>query len=108
MRLAPVQAYDEFWQRPIEKDPFEVPLEEKIAAARGATSAAMQKTHGVLFATAQAGFKHEWKFLATSEGSFIEQVLLLRDCGASATARTGGQVKTRTYSRAARRAATSS
>ena len=33
VQLAPVPAYDEFWQVPIEKDPWEVPLEEKDRAA---------------------------------------------------------------------------
>ena len=37
--------------------------------------------------------------LATSEGSYIEQVFHFSNCSASATARTGTQVKTRNYER---------
>ena len=55
----------------------------------------MQKNKGVLFATAQVSFTHDWKFLATSEGSFIEQVFFYTSCGTTATARHQGQVKTR-------------
>ncbi|MCL4811032.1 MAG: TldD/PmbA family protein [Vicinamibacteraceae bacterium] len=95
--LAPVPAYDDVWQTPIERDPFEVPLEEKIAML-AEVSLALKKNPGVLFGSAQAGFKHEWKFLATSEGSFIEQDLRYATCRCSATARHQGQVKTRTYS----------
>ena len=106
VRLAPVEKYDEFWQMPFEKDPWTVPLEEKVELLRSVTGG-IQKTPGVLFATATAGFEYEWKLLATSEGSFIEQVFRFCNCSASATARTGTQVKTRNYDRLAA-AATSS
>ena len=97
VRLTPVQAYDTFWEGPIEKDPFEVPLGEKIDYL-AAITATMQKNKDVRFATAQAGVKREWKFLATSEGSFIEQNIYYSTCQCSATARIGGQTKIRTYS----------
>src|SRR6478672_8364285 len=98
VQLAPAPAYDEFWQVPIQKDPWEVPLEEKIDMLRGVT-ATMQKNPSVLFAVASVGFEHEWKYLATSEGSFIEQVFHFTNCEIDATARTGQQVKTRNYGR---------
>ena len=85
---------------PIQKDPWEVPLEEKIDMLRGVT-ATMQKNPSVLFAVASVGFEHEWKYLATSEGSFIEQVFHFTNCNLDATARTGSQVKTRSYERLA-------
>jgi TldD protein len=100
VQLAAVPAYDEFWQVPIQKDPWEVPLEEKIDMLRGVT-ATMQKNPSVLFAVASVGFEHEWKYLATSEGSFIEQVFHFVSCDIDATARTGSQVKTRNYGRLA-------
>src|SRR6185295_12479802 len=100
VQLAPAPAYDEFWQVPIQKDPWDVPLEEKIDMLRGVT-ATMQKNPSVLFAVASVGFEHEWKYLATSEGSFIEQVFHFTDCNLDATARTGSQVKTRSYERLA-------
>ena len=96
VQLAPVPAYDEYWEVKIEKDPWEVPLEEKVEMLRGVTSA-MQETPAVLFAVASVGFEHEWKYLATSEGSFIEQVFHFVNYEANATARTGTQVKTRTF-----------
>ncbi len=100
IRLAAVEKYDEFWQMPMEKDPWTVPLEEKVELLRSVT-AAIQKTPGVLFANATAGFEYEWKVLATSDGSYIEQVFHFCNCNASATARTGTQVKTRNYERLA-------
>jgi TldD protein len=96
VRLAPVKAYDTFWQTPIKVDPWEIPLGDKIALLVDATTR-MQKNKDVLFANAAANFNYEWKFLATSEGSFIEQVFYYTACSMSATARRDGQVKTRTY-----------
>jgi TldD protein len=100
VRLAPVPAYDEFWEVKIERDPWDVPLEEKVEHLR-AVSAAMQKNPAVLFAEANVSFEHEWKYLATSEGSFIEQVFHFTNCSATATARTGTQVKQRNFERLA-------
>lgn len=97
VQLAPVPAYDDFWKGPCEVDPFDVPLEEKIAHLTE-VSLAIQKQPNVLFGAAQAGFKREWKFLATSEGSFIEQLIYYTSCQCNATARHGSQVKTRFHS----------
>lgn len=98
VQLAPVAAYDEFWQVSIDTDPWDVPLEEKVDQLRS-VNAIMQKNASVLFGVAAMSFEHEWKYLATSEGSFIEQVFHFIDCYAEATARTGTQVKTRSYER---------
>ncbi len=97
VQLAPVPAYTEVWEAPCEIDPFTIPLDEKVAMLAEVTSA-MQKNSGVAFANAQAGFKREWKFLATSEGSFIEQNIYYTTAACSASARYQGQMKTRTYS----------
>ncbi len=97
VRLAPVPAYNEFWQTPIKTDPWTIPLEDKVAHLVAVT-AAMKKNPQVLFANALVSFNYEWKFLATTEGSNIEQVFYYTSCGCSATARSAqGQVKTRTY-----------
>src|SRR5262249_48006136 len=98
VQLAPVPAYDEYWEVKIDRDPWEVPLEEKVEHLR-AVCATMQKNPSVMFAVARVSFEHEWKYLATSEHSFIEQVFHFTSCEADATARTGSQVKTRTFER---------
>src|SRR6266545_2198966 len=58
VQLAPVTAYDEFWQVSIEKDPWTVPLEEKIEYLRSVTGT-MQKNAAVIFAVASMSFEHE-------------------------------------------------
>ena len=72
-------AYDEFWQVPIQKDPWGCRSKRRSIMLRGVT-ATMQKNSSVLFAVASVGFEHEWKYLATSEGSFIEQVFHFTNC----------------------------
>src|SRR5690606_21514220 len=97
VKLAPTPAWDDFYETPHERDPFTVPLEEKLTLLTEATSA-IQKHAQVIFANAYASFSHDWKFLVTSEGSFIEQSLYYCSCGCAATARSSkGQVKTRVY-----------
>ena len=94
VQLAPVPAYDTFWETPITTNPWDVPLEDKVGLLVKTTEV-MQKTKGVLFATATVNFNYEWKYLATSEGSFIEQVCFYTACGTTATARHQGQVRSR-------------
>src|SRR5262245_51918216 len=100
VQLVPVPKYDELWQVPIEKDPWTVPLEEKVELLRSVT-ATLQKNPSVLFGICSITFEHEWKFLATSEGSFIEHVFHFTNFDVDAIARTGTQVKTRNYGRLA-------
>ena len=73
VRLAPVKVYDTFWQTQITTDPWTVPLDDRIGVLVDATTR-MQKNPDVPFGNAAVNFNYEWKFLATSEGSFIEQV----------------------------------
>jgi TldD protein len=96
VRLAPVPAYDDFYETPHARDPFAVPLDETITLLVDTTTA-LQKNPKILFANAYVSFAHDWKFLATSDGSFIEQSLYYCSCGCAATAREGSQVKTRIY-----------
>jgi TldD protein len=95
VKLAPVKAYDTFWQTPIKVDPWEIPLEDKVNELVLITQT-MQKTPGVFMATAAVNFNYEWKFLATTEGSFIEQVSYFTAASMTATAMRDGQVKSRT------------
>jgi len=51
VRLAPVKAYDTFWQTPIAVDPWSIPLEDKVSELVAITEI-MQKAEGVFMATA--------------------------------------------------------
>ena len=70
--LAPVRAYTEYWSTPIQKDPAKIPQEEKQALVQKVVDIAT-KHKDVVNVYASVGIEHEWKYFASSEGSYIEQ-----------------------------------
>lgn len=73
--LAPVSAYpDAVWQTPIERDPFDVPIEEKVDYLLSANAAAL-RIRGARFASSSLAFvRHETTF-ASTEGTVLVQTL---------------------------------
>src|SRR5262249_42752082 len=72
LKLAPVTPYVEYWATPMRKDPTMVPQEEKQAFVQKVVDTAVKNT-GVASVTASVGITNEWKYFASSEGSYIEQ-----------------------------------
>src|SRR5262245_31586884 len=60
------------WKSAFEKDPFDVPVEDKVALLLKLNEAAM-KTKGVSFVNSSLSCVNEQKFLATSDGSRSEE-----------------------------------
>jgi TldD protein len=85
VRLAPVERHVATWSTPIRRDPFEVPLEEKVATLLGINATAL-RVSGVSFCSSFMHFVREHKFFASSEGSAIEQTLHRCRPGFSVTA----------------------
>jgi TldD protein len=76
VRLAPVEAYpDVEWNTPLQKDPFEVPLQAKLDLLLAINDAAL-KVKDASFVSAFMLFVNERKFFASSEGSYITQSLV--------------------------------
>lgn len=73
--LAPVAAAKAAWQTAFKKDPFEVALDDKIQFLLTLNRAALE-TKGVSFVESSMRWISEHKFLATSDGSRIEQQLV--------------------------------
>ena len=101
VQLAPVPAYDQFWQVAIEKDPWPVPLEEKVEHLRSVTGT-MQKNSSVLFAVAidelraRMEIPRDERRVVHRAGVPFHQLLPRRRPRAPGT-----QVKTRSYERLA-------
>jgi TldD protein len=75
VELAPVEAVPEGrWRTPIEIDPFDVPIEEKVDLLIRANTAAMG-VQGARFVTSYMFFLRQDKTFASTDGSFIEQTL---------------------------------
>jgi TldD protein len=75
VELAPVQAFrDVTWSTPIRTDPWEVPLEDKVALMLRANAEAL-KVPGARFANSAMNFHTETVTLATTAGSLIVQTI---------------------------------
>ncbi|MBA4159523.1 MAG: TldD/PmbA family protein [Gemmatimonadetes bacterium] len=75
VELAPVESYpDATWRSPIEIDPFDVPIEDKVALLLQANEAALTVA-GARFVTSSMAFVKEEKTFASTEGTFTTQTV---------------------------------
>ena len=75
IQLAPVPAYHDRWVTPHEKDPFDVPIPEKLELLDRVTSQ-VKKNPKVFTGAASLNLRSEDKYFASSEGSSIQQYIL--------------------------------
>jgi len=96
VRLAPLEPQRGRYVTPIQKDPFAVPLGEKVALLLRADEA-MRAVKGVAIASGGMEYSRESKLFVSSEGSRIEQTLY--DTGAAITAESvaEGEIQQRSY-----------
>ncbi|PKV67343.1 TldD protein [Pontibacter ramchanderi] len=72
VRLAPVKGYGEVsWKTPIEKNAFEVPINEKADLLLAANAKAME--NGASFVNSALFQINEQKYFASTDGSYIDQ-----------------------------------
>jgi TldD protein len=96
VRLAPVPAYQEYWATPMEKDPATISQETKQALVQQVVDLAV-KNKEVLTVNASVQLEAEWKYFASSEGSYIEQEIFTTTPSFTVTARKDGETRSRTY-----------
>jgi TldD protein len=96
VRLAPEAVREATWTSPVVEDPFAVALDEKITLLLNA-SGAMREVKGLSIAEASMDFWRRTSFLATSEGSRIEQVITQSGAGIRALAINDTEVQMRSY-----------
>ena len=75
IELVPVEPVKTSWKSSFEKDPFDVPAEDKVAILLKINEAAMS-VKGINFVNSSLGAVNEQKYLATSDGSRIEQYIV--------------------------------
>ena len=95
--LVPVEAVTDYWAVPVTTDPESISLDDKIAFLMRVNEEAL-KVPDVFRVQSSMAFDFEWKYLATSDGSYIEQEIWRTAPGLQVTARKGRSVKTRTFS----------
>jgi TldD protein len=85
VQLAPTKGYVDRWTSPFEKDPFSVPVDEKLELLHTATRTV--KKNPKVFSTFGGLFFHsEDKYFASTEGSSIQQLIIQTNPFLSATA----------------------
>ncbi len=96
--LAPVKAYRDRWTSSFTRNPFDIPLGEKVELLRSAAQAAKDRA-GVLSSSASLHFRSEDKYFASSEGSSIQQFILQSwgNLSANAVDSAKGLSKSRSY-----------
>ena len=98
VQLAPVAAYQDKWATPFKKDPFNVPIQDKLALLSAVHEKA-RATKGVMGVQSSMVFRSEDKYFASSDGSNIQQLVLqvAPTFGATAVDFMTRKTKTRTY-----------
>ncbi len=73
VELVPVPAYTDTWKTPIKKNPFDVSIDEKVNFLFNINEKA--KSLGANYCSSFMWAVNEWKYFASSEGSYIKQDL---------------------------------
>lgn len=73
VELVPIPSYVDSWSTPIKKNPFEVSIDDKLKLLLGINEKA--KSFGADYCESNFRAVHEWKYFASSEGSYIKQDL---------------------------------
>jgi TldD protein len=95
-RLTREEVHDTAWQTPVLIDPFTVPQSEKLDLLFRIDKI-LRADPRIKGAESTVGFKRKRQWLATSEGTFIDQTLTRSGGGYSATAVRGNAVQKRSY-----------
>src|SRR6187455_480896 len=84
------------YETPLEQDPFDVPLETKIADLLAADQAAAA-VKGIAFTESSYAAQREWKTFAATDGSLTEQVITHVGAAVEANAIDGDEHQRRSY-----------
>ncbi|MBN1933520.1 MAG: TldD/PmbA family protein [Anaerolineae bacterium] len=94
--IGPPEVHSGSYRTPVEIDPFEVPLNDKVSLLLAADQEA-RAVKGVAVATSSLAFQRERKTFASSEGSYIEQEIVESGLGVVAVAVAQGEMQKRSY-----------
>src|SRR4029453_17112064 len=92
VKLAPTPAYQDYWAVQIKQKPDDVSLDDKIGFLMKINEAALNVPN-IIRVQSNMAFDYEWKYLATSEGSYIEQEIWRTAPGFTVTAWKAGRSK---------------
>jgi len=96
VRLTPVDPVITSWQTPLRIDPLTVSETERENWAQAIVDKA-SAVPGVIRVAAAARIAYEWRYFASTEGSYIEQESYTTTPTLSVTGRVNGETRTRNY-----------
>jgi TldD protein len=96
VELAPEPPHEAVWATPMRRDPFSVPVADRIGLL-GEATAAMDGVPDIRVARGTTDLLRQQTWFASSEGSFIDQTIVHTGGGIEATAVSGSEVQTRSY-----------
>src|ERR1700722_15310380 len=96
VEMVPVNAYQDTWQNPYVKDPFQIPIERQLDLLLAADRE-MSRVKGVTVAEASMTFRRIEQFFASSIVSAIHQFKMQAGAGIVATAFSGNEIQKRSY-----------
>ena len=96
VELAPEPAHRAEWSSPVETDPFEVPLEDKLTLLTSAT-AEIGKVRGVHLGRGTLDLLRTISWFASTEGASIKQTVTQTGAGIEALAMSDDEVQVRSY-----------
>ncbi len=74
IELAPTGASVDVWQTPMQKDPFKIPVADKLELLLGISNT-LRKQKVTAFAEASLSTRLEWKVFASTDGTLVEQAI---------------------------------
>jgi TldD protein len=96
VELVPEPAHKATWATPLVRDPFSVPLEDKVSVLIAAT-ASMEAVAGVRLGRGTMDFVKQKTLLSSSEGTNVGQTIVHSGAGIEAVAVRDGEVQQRSY-----------
>ena len=96
LKLAPNKAYVDHYITPMIKHPSSVSVTDKNAWAQAIVDKA-SKVANVTAVSVTVNHGYEWRYYASSEGSYIEQELFTTTPNMTVTAKVGDNTRTRNY-----------
>src|SRR5262245_47837474 len=95
-KMVDESAYSDSWQAPLQKDPFEIPLESQLDLLLKA-DAAMRAVKGVTLIETDMQFRKIDCWFASTIGSRIHQRKVISGCGVAATSFQENEIQKRSY-----------
>src|ERR1700688_1067896 len=96
VKMVPVEAYQDTWQNPYIKDPFQIPIERQLDLLLAADRE-MSRVKGVTVSETSMTLRRIEQFFASSIGSAIHQIKMQSGAGIVATSFAGTEIQKRSY-----------